>query len=125
MRLFEYPFFRFLVVGCINTIFGYGCYILFLYLGLDYPIAVLCSTTAGALFNFNTIGRLVFKAHNNRLIIRFMLVYGAIYLLNVLFLTVLKNYGINPYYGGAILIIPMALISYILNKNFVFKSAKK
>jgi putative flippase GtrA len=117
----DQPFFRFLVVGGINTIFGYGLFAFFIYLNLHYSIASLLSTIIGVLFNFKTTGKLVFKSSDNRLIVRFFAVYGMVYVLNVLFLKGFKWFGLNLYIAGAVLVLPLAVVSFLLNKWFVFK----
>jgi putative flippase GtrA len=115
-------FIKFLFVGIINTIVGYVFFALFLYLGLRYPNAVLLSTILGVLFNFKSIGKLVFDSHNNKLIFRFVLVYVVIYFLNVFGLWIFKTLGFNNMYiNGFVLLAPLAIVSFILNKKFVFE----
>ena len=65
-RLWQSRFPQFVLVGILNTAFGYGCFALFIYLGLHYTIAVLLGTCLGILFNFKTLGHLVFKNKQNR-----------------------------------------------------------
>ena len=122
-RFVNNRFCRFLAVGVLNSLFGYGCYAVFLYVGLHYSVALLLATVIGVLFNFKTTGALVFKSHNNRLIFRFFITYGVVYIVNVLLIDVLDIFGINVYYSGAILILPMAVLAYILNARFVFNHA--
>ena len=113
--------YKFIFVGILNTIFGYSLFAFFIYLGLYYPIAVLLSTILGVLFNFKTIGRLVFDSNDNGLIFRFILVYAITYLLNIFFLWLLKKLGSeNMYIDGFALLIPLAAVSFLLNKFFVF-----
>jgi putative flippase GtrA len=110
------------MVGVLNTAFGYSVYALFIFLGFHYTAAVLISTVLGVLFNFKTIGVLVFKNNNNRLIFRFFAVYALNYVLNVSFLKALKTAGSeNMYINGLIIVLPLALLSFVLNKKFVFK----
>lgn len=111
---------RFLAVGLLNTVFGYSCFAIFLFAGIHYALALLLATFFGVLFNFKSIGFLVFKSHNNRLIFRFVAVYVFVYGVNVAFLKLLYMQGVGPYYGGAVLVIPMALLSFFLNRKFVF-----
>ena len=119
-HIYNNQIFRFLVVGGINTVFGYGIFALLLWLGLHYSIASLLSTVLGILFNFKTTGLIVFKSHDNRLILKFFGVYGIVYLLNILGLYLFDLIGVNPYYSGAIMILPMAALAFVLNKKFVF-----
>jgi len=114
-------FVRFILVGILNTIMGYGLFVLFIYLGLHYSLAVLLSTILGVLFNYKSIGKLVFNTHNNDRIYHFIGVYIFLYLLNVASLWGLSSIGLeNMYVAGAILLAPLAIISYALNKSFVF-----
>lgn len=88
---------RFFLVSGLNTAFGYGLFALLLLIGLKYPIALFFSTIVGILFNFKTIGSIVFENHNNVLIFKFIGVYTVIYLFNLGCLTILKLIGVNVY----------------------------
>lgn len=112
---------RFFLVGGVNTVFGYGAYALFLLIGLHYVWAALLGTVAGVIFNFFTTGRLVFDRSTSGGLFRFVAVYAVMYLLNVAALWVLDRFGLNPYVSGLILILPMACVSYLLMRRFVFK----
>ncbi|MFH1968366.1 MAG: GtrA family protein [bacterium] len=121
-KLVKKQFICFLFIGGINTLFGYGFFSLFLFLGLHYSIAALFGTILGILFNFKTTGIFVFRSHNNLLIYKFFAVYVAIYFFNVVGLYLFDMVYIRAYVAGAILILPMACLSFVLNKKFVFKS---
>ena len=112
---------KFLLVGGLNTLFGYAVFAVLISTGLHYTIAVFIGTIIGVLFNFKTTGKLVFDSHDNTLIWKFFAVYGIIYLLNIIGLYFFKKISVDLYLAGAILILPMALVSYGLNKRFVFK----
>lgn len=120
--LFRVQFIRFLAVGGINTLFGYGVFALFIFLGCHYSIAAFMGTVLGILFNFMTTGRLVFNNRDNRLIFKFVMVYGVVYGLNVLGLKIFHLLNVGNYLGGALLILPMALVAFTLNKKMVFSS---
>ena len=125
MYLFQKSkFVRFLLVGVINTLFGYSVFALLICLGLDYRYSLLIATICGVLFNFKTIGGIVFKDQNNRLIARFIGVYLVIYLLNAESLRIVKMLGINMLLAQAILVLPLAIVSYFLNKTFVFRGGR-
>lgn len=113
-------FHRYLAVGLLNTLFGYGIFALLNYLGLGYPVALLLATVLGVLFNFKSIGILVFESRNNGLIFRFIAVYVVIYLLNLLGLKLLSVAHVNVYIAGAILLPLMAAVGFLVNKRFVF-----
>ncbi len=111
----------YILVGILNTIFGYSAFALFIFLQLHYALAVFLATLLGIMFNFKTIGTLVFKNNNNKLFAKFIGVYVVTYFLNVLSLSLFNKFNFNLYLAGLILIIPMAFVSFILNNAFVFK----
>lgn len=116
-------FVTFLFVGVLNTLVGYLLYVFFVWVGCNYIFAPLFSTILGVLFNFKTIGVIVFKSHNNRLLGKFFGVYGMVYVCNVLGLKCLDKVGVtNMYIAGAILVLPLALLGFGLNKKWVFKA---
>ena len=108
------------MVGGINTIFGYALFALFIFLGFHYAMASFLSTVLGVLFNFKTTGVLVFRNKDNRLLFRFFGVYSVVYVINVLMLKALGIAGFDMYLAGALVIIPLAVLSFVLNKLFVF-----
>jgi putative flippase GtrA len=115
------PVFRFLLVGGINTMFGYGAYAFFLWSGLHYASAALFATIAGVIFNFFTTGRLVFdRVLRARMAPRYLGVYAAVYAINVASLWALAELHVDPYLAGLLLIIPMAAIAFALMRAFVF-----
>jgi len=119
--MLKHEFIRFILVGVLNTIFGYSIYALFIFIGFNFVIASFFATIIGILFNFQTIGRLVFQAHDNRLIFRFFMVYGIVFLFGIIFIWLLKLIGLNNYIAGLITLFPNAIISYLLNKFYVYR----
>jgi len=113
---------RFFLVSGINTLFGYGLFAILLYLGIIYSIALLISTITGVLFNFNTLRSLVFKNKKNSLLFKFIGVYIVTYLCNLCCMSIFNYFNFNLYLGGAILVIPVGLLTYTLNNNLVFKN---
>ena len=117
----KYRVLRFLIVGFLNTVFGFGMFVLIGLFIAPIWLHSLLATVIGTLFSFKTMGKLVFKNSSNQLVYRFIGVYSFIYLVNVFFLIVANNFKMNINLSQALLILPMATLSYILNKNFVFK----
>lgn len=113
---------RFFLVGGVNTAFGYSAFALLLFAGLHYAWAALLATIAGVTFNYFTTGRLVFEHMSRGRIVRFAAVYGAVYVLNVASLAGLERFRVDAYLGGLLLLLPSALLSYVLMKHFVFWS---
>jgi len=111
---------RFLVVGGLNTVFGYSLFAAFTYLGMAYPAAIGLATVGGVLFNFQSIGRLVFNGAPRSRFVRFVCVYVVIYLLNLGGVRLLLGLGANIYVANAIILIPLSVIAFVLNRRFVF-----
>jgi putative flippase GtrA len=113
--------FRFVLVGILNAVVGYSLFALFIYFGLHYSMAVMFSTVLGVLFNFKSIGSLVFHSRNNQKIYKFIGVYVVIYLLNIVGLWIFSLFGVkNMYIAGLLLLPPLAIFSFLLNRKFVF-----
>jgi len=115
-------FARFLVSGVINTAFGYVTFAFFIFIGCGDFTAPLFAEILCIIFNFNTIGGMVFGDRSKKLFWRFCLVYGTIYIFQVAGLKLFAACGVeNRYLSGFILLVPGALLSYNLNKKLVFK----
>ena len=67
----------------------------------------------------------MFKNKDNRLIFRFFGVYLVAYLLNIGLLDIFEIYSVGPLVAGAIIILPVSLLSFLLNKRFVFNALDK
>lgn len=119
-RALENRFVRFLLVGGINTLFGYGVFALCIFIGIHYAAAALIATVCGVLFNFKTTGTIVFKNGDNALIFRFLGVYAALYTVNTGFLKIFKHFDVDMYLAGAVMLLPMAILAFLLNRKFVF-----
>jgi len=114
-------FLIFLAVGVLNTFVGYSLYALFLALHLHYSLASLFATFLCVLFNFKSTGYLVFKNKQNNLIFKFVGGYTVVYFLNLIGLKIFDVFRVNMYLAGAVLLVPMAMTSFLINKNIVFK----
>ena len=113
------------MVGGVNTAFGYTVFAVFILLGLHYVFAALLSQICGVLFNFKTTGTIVFKNKDNRLILRFFGVYLFTYLLSIGLLKVFDFYGVGSLVAGAIIVLPIAFLSFSLHRKFVFNALDK
>ncbi len=119
-KTLENRFLRFLIVGCINTLFGYGLFSCLLFIGLHYSIASALGTIGGVLFNYQTTRRLVFSSKQKNKLTHFSLVYLLLYTINVASLAVFDYFTVNLYLAGALLILPMAALGFMLNRLWVF-----
>ena len=112
--------YKYLIVGGVNTVFGYSIFAIFIFFGFHYSLAVLIATILGVLFNFQSYGRLVFKNHSWNLLGRFVFVYTTIYLVNITLLLVFDLFVSNFYISGAMTTPVIAYLGYILNRRYVW-----
>lgn len=112
----------FVLVGILNTLVGYSLYAFFIFMHLPYQLAVLFATIIGVLFNFKSIGKLVFRHNGNQFFLKFLSVYTFLYFLNIELIRLIQLYVNNLYVDGFLAVIPLAIISFILNKCFVFRN---
>ena len=112
-------FFKFLFVGFLNTAFSYFIYAVFITIGLVANVALFFQYIIGVLWNFKTTGTIVFQNKNNKLIFKFILSYVFTFLINSLFLAFLTRF-LNAYVAQAVLIMPIALLSFVILKKWVF-----
>ena len=113
-------FLRFLIVGGFNTAVGYGLFCIALAIFPTTFIALCVSTLVAVLFNFFSTGTLVFGSRDLRRILRFYSVYGVVFVYNAAGLAMLERLGVTPQIGGLILLPGAVLMSYFLNRQFVF-----
>ena len=116
---------NFLWVGGLNTLVGYALYAFFIFLDIRFFLALLLATGLGVVFNFFTIGRIVFKQSNSKLFFKFTAMYIFLYFLGLLFIQILKKFHINLYLSGFISVITLSMLSFTLNKYFVFSEKKE
>ncbi len=119
----DWLFVKFILVGILNTAFGYGAFALLMYTGLHYSAAVVLSTIAGILFNFKTTGVLVFKNKDNSLIFKFIAVYTLVCITGIIILRLAQIAHINLYFAGLVSTGICAVTAFLLNKNWVFKKS--
>src|SRR4051812_1767133 len=68
---------RFVCVGAVNAFVSFTIFAVLIVVGLSNSLALLAATILGVLFNFQTIGRYVFRRRDARLIGRFFAVYAT------------------------------------------------
>ncbi len=107
----------------LNTLFAYAVYTLFLFIGMPYSIALFFATCLGVLFNFQTIGRLVLNQFDRRFFVKFFGLYAGLFYVNLQAIHYLNMELHNPYASGFIAAIPIAMLSFILNKFVVFRKS--
>lgn len=109
-------------MGGLNTLFGYGLFAFFIFLHFNYLVAITFGTIIAIIFNFKTTGLIVFKSNDNKLIFKFFGVYLIVYILNVIGLRIFNQFNVSNYIAGAVLLFPMAIVSFLLMRRLVFKA---
>ncbi|WP_018294317.1 GtrA family protein [Mariprofundus ferrooxydans] len=114
---------KFFGVGLINTAVGYMMYAMLILLHISYLTALLIATVAGVIFNYFSIGRLVFNSRGGLIIFsKFITTYGAVYLVNALSLEGLIQYTqVSPYLGQVLCIPLSVLLTWLLMNRWVYK----
>jgi putative flippase GtrA len=115
---------KFLFVGLVNTIVGYATYGSLILLKVPYLAALLLATIAGVIFNYFSVGRLVFRSRGGLIIFgKFIAAYGVVYCINATALEIsIKHFQIDPYSGQALCVPLSVLISWLLMNYWVYKN---
>jgi putative flippase GtrA len=115
-------FLGFLAVGGLNTAFGYAAFAASLFAGLRPEIAVVVSTIAGILFNFQSLGTL-FGSRAATRFPRYLLTYGMLLAANIVLLKGLMAIQIHPLIGQGMVVLLLAPVSFLMMRRFVFAGA--
>jgi putative flippase GtrA len=119
--IFEFRVVRFLLVGGVNTLFGFAVFSLIAYLGGKTWHALLGGNVAGIVFNFITIGGTVFRDLDLRRAPRFVLAYLGLFALNLEAIELLSDaIPVGRIAVQALLTAPMAVLSYLIMSKLVF-----
>jgi len=113
-----------LCIGVINTVFGYCTYAFLVILGIDYRVALTLSTTAAVLFNYFTNGRFVFRNSGKKVLLKFILLNVITYLFNQVFLISLVSLGMGKLAAQALIVPVVIIITFLINKKWVFFKAE-
>ena len=116
-------FLRFLVVGGLNTAFGYGVYALFIYLGTGYIIASTLSFALGIFASYRSHAKFVFGSRGgmNQSFVLYLASWLLLYVANITALGVLIRNDVDSYLAGAVLVPPMAVLSFVVLRFIVFR----
>lgn len=118
--LFAHRFIRFLAVGVMNTGIGYALFVAFILGGASTYVAVAGSTALGALFNFGSIGVIVFASKDMTLLPKFLAVYVGQCAINSALLSLLAFAGVGALLGQLLLLPLLATGTYLAMRRWVF-----
>jgi len=117
----KYQFIKFIVIGIINTSVYYILFSIFIYLEFDYKLAVLFATVVTTFVSFYNFGKHVFTNTDKKLFLRFLSNTVFIFTLNIVLLRYIDMYTSNLYLSGFLALIPLTVLSYLINKFYVFR----
>lgn len=112
---------RFLLVGAVNTLFGYLVFSLFIWMRQPVSLSVLMANLFGVVFNFVTYGKGAFGSFSWARMPRFAVVYGINYCGNVIGLNALRAHGVSPYVAQLGILPFSALFLYCALRYLVFE----
>lgn len=113
---------KFMVVGVLNTVIGYSIFVLITLLGFGPGVALTLTYTIGVPINYFTTGRMVFDSSSIKSFTFFIISYIAVYFVNFGSLTLLIRFGLSQLLAQAIVVPFIAVLSFLVFKNFVFRN---
>lgn len=119
--LTEKTFIRYILTGVLNTLVGYSFFVVFIFFSFHYSLAIFLATCLGVVFNYFTLGRLVFKNLNKKIFPKFVLGYVFLYILNVLLCKFQLLIYTNVLVSGFISLLLVSVIGYLFNKKIIFQ----
>jgi len=118
----------YVLVGGWNTVFGYGAFaVLYYFLSsfLSYVLIITISYIISITNAFVGYRFFVFKSKGNWIkeYLRFYVVYGGAYVVNIVVFPVFVNIlNVNAYIAQILINIIIVIASYATHKNYSFKS---
>lgn len=120
-RAYVYRPIRFLVIGVVNTAFGYAVFATMLFVTNLPNLSIAVATVCGVAFNYFTTSRFVFYSGAPALF-RYIACYAISMLANMTFFSLIFDLSSSKYLSQAIALLPTTLLTYFLLKLFVFKN---
>ena len=90
-------------------------------MGLHYSIAIFFATLVGILFNFVTYSNLVFGKRDQRLIWRFIAIYGVLFVVNITVVFFFLSLFHNVYVANALAMVFNTVLGFYFNKRYVYE----
>ena len=115
-------FMRYLAVGAANTGFNILVYWAMLWAGFAVPLASLASIVVGILISFTTQSRFVFDNRDPWKLLPYFIVWSTLYAFNLGLIWLLMRCGLDAYAAGFLSTPATVLLSYFLQKTFVFRA---
>ena len=114
---------RFILVGGLNTAFGYTTYAIGYLAGLPPTGALLFSACIGVFFNFFTVGTLVFGTTRPAAFPKLAVNAALVFLLNGAVLNAVIHAGVSPLPAEIIALCVVMPINFVVAKYLIFRSS--
>ncbi len=115
---------RFLLVGGYNTVFSYGLYALFVYIGIKAQVALLLSFAISSINSYVTQKIYVFATKGDYFneYVKCLCTWTGSYAINAVLLFIfMQAMGMNAYLAELIVLILLTIYSYVALKYFAFR----
>ena len=115
-------FYRFILTGLLNTVFGYLMFAAVLFYSKDSQLSLNVSYFLGSIFNYFSYRFLTFKSGSLLIFLRFIITYFVLLLINKILFYQLKNLtNLNDYLLQLLCLPVMVVLSWYIFRIFVFK----
>ena len=111
---------RYLLVGGMNTAFSFSVYSLFVLFGIHYSVSNFLALVFGIIFSYITNGKFVFRHLSRGAIVRYVIIWGLPYMLQLAIISLVMSLGGGVILGGGVALIITVPASFVLQKYFVF-----
>ena len=122
--LLNRQFVKFLCAGGVNTLAGYIIYFVSILTGFPVWVSLAGSYVFGITFSFVVMGNWVFRSFGWARFPRFIVLHLSMYFINLKLIAMLSTMRGGALAAQAILILPIAVLTYVLLKRFVFRPAR-
>lgn len=114
---------RFLLVGILNSAFGFLVFSAVVWAEQGIIVALLAGNVAGLVFNFFSTGGLVFRTLALHHLPKFVTCYVSMLIINYALLEISAHLLDSQVIAQAILTLPMAGLSYAVMTLWVYRTA--
>lgn len=119
---------KFTLAGILNTGLAYAIYVLLIELGVHYPVALAVDYAFGIFLGYllNRYWTFADQGHPARGFLKYLATYLGVFVGNWALLTVLVELNFTgPVFGQLIALGVVTLLSYLLQRYWVFRPAPK
>lgn len=119
---------KFLTVGATNTALNYIIYVVLIYLGLHYNLALTIDYAIGILFGYylNRYWTFAGREEIQNSFKKYFATYIAVYIVNMVSLNLIMKFtNLGPLWGQVIALTIATVFSFGFQNYWVFRSGKK